>query len=183
MFWNNIYKLYTDWGYEILIFTVIILIIILYLYNRLAGKKGDWTTYKEVYSGNFEHLKGDIVDKNTSKLELKAKFILESIFNLPFIKIRPDFLKNQVTGQNLEIDLYNDQLKLGIEINGNQHYKFTPFFQKSEKEFREQRYRDELKKHMCANNGITLVEVPYSVGEEGLKPYILHQLRLKGYLL
>jgi hypothetical protein len=177
---ESLYKLYYQNGFEICIICVIIIIFILYLYNLFYSKKGNWSRHKTVDKNGFELSLGDI-DKNTSKLELKSKFILESIFRRPFFKIRPDFLKNEVTGQNLEIDLYNNELKLGIEVNGNQHYKFTPFFQKTEKDFREQRYRDVIKKILCREKGITLIEIPYSVGEDGLKPYILQQLRLNGY--
>lgn len=179
---ENLYRIYNQHGYEIWIILSVLLIFILYFYNVFSGKTGDWSPHKRINNNGFELSLGDI-DKNTSKLELRAKFILESIFKRPFFKIRPDFLKNEVTGQNLEIDLYNDDLKLGIEVNGNQHYKFTPFFQKTEKDFREQRYRDVIKKMLCKDNGITLIEVPYRVGEDGIKPYIVHQLRLNGYLM
>jgi hypothetical protein len=86
---------------------------------------------------------------NDSKLEIKAKFILENIFRRPFVKIRPDFLRNDVTGYNLEIDLYNEDLRLGVEINGDQHYKFIPFFHRNKDAFRSQQYRDEMKKVKC----------------------------------
>ena len=89
-----------------------------------------------------------------------------------FYKIRPNFLKNDVTGYNLEIDLYNDEMKLAIEVQGNQHYKFTPFFHRNKDAFLNQKYRDAMKKEKCKNNGITLIEVPYSVGEKKLKSYL-----------
>lgn len=118
-----------------------------------------------------------------SKLELKSKYILEEIFRLPFVKIRPEFLKNEVTGQNLEIDLYNDTLKLGVEYSGAQHYKFSPYFQKNKEAFYNQRYRDEMKKVKCKEYGITLIEIPYTVKERDLKDYIVHQLRIHGFLI
>ncbi len=102
---------------------------------------------------------------------------------MPFLKTRPNFLKNEVTGQNLEIDLYNDNLKLGVEINGDQHYKFIPYFHRNIEAFRNQRYRDEMKKVKCQKRGITLIEVPYKVGEKGLKKYLINQLRTEGFLI
>jgi hypothetical protein len=32
--------------------------------------------------------------------------------------VRPDFLKNPATGRNLEIDCFNNQLKIGLEYQG-----------------------------------------------------------------
>ena len=63
-------------------------------------------------------------------------------------KIRPSFLENKAlnNGLNLEIDCYNDELKLGCEYNGRQHYKFTPFFHKNYEAFNNQKYRDYIKK-------------------------------------
>ena len=46
-----------------------------------------------------------------------------------------------------------------------------------------QRYRDEMKKTKCMNKGITLIEIPYKVGEKGLKKYLMTQLRLHEYLI
>ena len=53
--------------------------------------------------------------KSESKGERICKEVAEKIFKRPFDKIRPDFLKNDKTGRNMEIDVYNDELKLGIE--------------------------------------------------------------------
>jgi len=40
-----------------------------------------------------------------------------------------------------------------------------------------------MKKIKCRDNGITLIEVPYKVGERGLKSYILQKLRLEGFII
>jgi hypothetical protein len=180
-YWNN-------WGFEILVGLSVFIILILFLVNYFTKDKGGYS--KNIYSigGRADFKPSEYIDDDgsggfMSKLEFKAKIILEGIFNRPFMKIRPDFLRNDVTGQNLEIDLYNDELKLGVEINGNQHYKFTPFFQKNKEAFYNQRYRDEMKKDKCAKNGITLIEVPYKVGEKNLKSYIVEKLRLMDYLV
>jgi hypothetical protein len=37
--------------------------------------------------------------------------------------IRPNFLKNPATGRNLEMDIYFHGLRLGLEFQGEQHYK------------------------------------------------------------
>jgi len=174
-FWN-------ERGLEFLAGLSLIVILILFLYNYFSGKKGTYTSPKKIPESYKEF--DSIEDTGfTSKLEKQSKIILENIFKKPFNRVRPSFLRNPVTGQNLEIDLYNDELKLGVEINGNQHYKFTPFFQKNKESFYNQQYRDEIKKMKCKDNGIILIEVPYSVGEKRLKSYILKELRLNQYLI
>jgi hypothetical protein len=131
-------------------------------------------------SNNFEMMPHTPKD---SRLELQTKMHLETIFGRPFYKIRPDFLKNDVTGYNLEIDLYNDELKLAVEVQGDQHYKFTPFFHRNKEHFLNQRYRDEMKKVKCKDHGLTLIEIPYRIGEKRLKSYLLEQLRLEGFIV
>jgi hypothetical protein len=99
--------------------------------------------------------------KNESSGETLCRKLATEAFNVPFIKIRPDFLKNNVTGANLELDIYNEKLKLAIEYNGRQHYDYVPFFHKNYEHFQTQKYRDEIKKMLCKQNGIHLIEIRY----------------------
>ncbi len=108
-----------------------------------------------------------------SKIETKCKEVVERLFNKKFEKIRPEFLRNKVTNRHLEIDIYNDELKLGFEVQGQQHYKYSPYFHtKGEHEFREQQYRDEIKRLLCKQHNIMLVEVPYFIKEHELESFI-----------
>ena len=110
-----------------------------------------------------------------SKGEKACKRYVQRYFRKSFTKIRPDFLKDPTTKRNLEIDLYNDSLKLGVEYNGIQHYEFTPRFHKTYGVFRRQKERDVLKKRLCRENGVTLIVVPYD--EESIPSYIHSKLR------
>lgn len=127
---------------------------------------------------NIKGVKGTWSDKITSqpapKLERKEGFesrgekrtreFLESYFGRPFTKARPDFLNNDVTGgrYNMEIDCFNEELKLGVEYNGQQHYNYIPYFHATKDAFYNQKYRDKLKKIYCMERGITLIEIPYT---------------------
>lgn len=109
-----------------------------------------------------------------SKGEKECRRILEVHYNLPFPKVRPDFLRNPVTGQNLEIDCFNKQLGLGVEFSGRQHFEFIPYFHTSRKYFQKQLQRDETKARLCRENGVKLIVVPWNVKniEEFLKPHL-----------
>jgi hypothetical protein len=116
-----------------------------------------------------------------SKGESHARNLAQVIFGKPFIKTRPDFLKNNVTGHNLELDLYNDDLKLAIEYSGAQHYKYIPFFHKNYEHFQTQKYRDEIKKMLCEKNGIKLIEIPYTVKLKDMENFIRLQAKKLGF--
>jgi len=190
MVYNKFKEYWESYGLELLAGFSLLIIIVLFIYNLTFKKENGTFTiprrFDKGHDGSYSsgnNLRGIQHTEKDSKLELQAKFILENVFKKPFLKIRPDFLQNDVTGQNLEIDLYNDELKLGVEVNGDQHYRFIPFFHRNKEAFRNQRYRDEMKKIKCRDNGITLIEIPYKVGEKGIKNYLLNKLRLEGFLI
>lgn len=120
-------------------------------------------------------------EKPISKGEFICKEMLEKTFNKPFTSIRPIFLKNPKTGKNLEIDCYNEELKLAIEYNGQQHYRVTNRFHKSEQDFISQVDRDDFKKKKLKEMGITLISVPYTVPYDLIPSYLLKKLLKKGF--
>ena len=44
---------------------------------------------------------------------------IEKMSGKSFVKIRPDFLKNEKTGSNLELDCFNKELKIAVEYKNN----------------------------------------------------------------
>lgn len=112
----------------------------------------------------------------TSKREEKCREILERIYQRKFPNIRPSWLKNPETGRLLEIDCYNDDLKIGLECNGIQHYVYPNFTGQSKKEFEAQIRRDNYKVDCCDSNGVYLITVPYNVPDNQLEKYIRRYL-------
>jgi len=96
----------------------------------------------------------------------------EKVFGVPFRSIRPDFLKNPETKRNLEIDCYNDQLKIGIEYSGEQHYKWPNWTGMSYEEFIKQIRRDIYKVDACDQNGVYLITVPYNCPHNKIEEFI-----------
>ncbi len=101
---------------------------------------------------------------------------MQKIYGSPFISTWPEWLLNPETGETMELDCYNDELKIAVEYNGEQHYKFPNFTGQSYAEFINQVRRDELKYNLCTNNGVYLISVPYTVHHDNIPDYIVSQL-------
>lgn len=116
------------------------------------------------------------IQKSESTGEIICRKYLEHVFNKSFEKTRPNYLKNPVTNSNLEIDCFCQELNLGLEYQGIQHYKFTPFFHKNKAEFQNQKYRDLIKKFLCEKLGINIIEVPYTINNKMLAFFIQNEI-------
>jgi hypothetical protein len=181
-------KLWDTHGFEIILVISLVFISILALIR--IGKKGSWSSsysynsqesHKSQEKGNFNKKSGP---PKESKGERECRRVLQKIFKKPFKNQRPDFLLNPVTGGrfNLEIDCYEDSLKLGVEYNGIQHYKFTPYMHKNKEAFYNQMYRDDMKRRICKENRVNLIEVPHTVKESQIEDFIRQKLKIIGYI-
>lgn len=153
------------------------------------GSTGTWDQtyyYKPKKAKKKVSFKGaDYIDRSEkdSKGEIACREALRRIFNRPFDKCRPDFLRNVVTGNkyNLEIDCYDPELKIGVEYQGRQHYEFVPYMHSNNYAvFLNQKYRDELKRMKCKENGVLLIEVPFKVKEADIETYLRKELAKEG---
>lgn len=190
---DKICELWNDKGYEILLVVSLIVIGILALFK--IGKKGTWSSYKtlDTYKNISKPspLKQLALGKKVSSGELECRRILQKVFNKPFNTLRPNFLRNPITSSsdgdssqnfNLELDCFEPSLRLALEYQGQQHYKYIPHFHKNKEAFRNQQYRDELKRRMCKDNKINLIEVPHTVKTHEIEPFIKNKLRMFGYI-
>jgi very-short-patch-repair endonuclease len=66
----------------------------------------------------------------------------------------------------LYLDFYIPLNKKCIEVHGEQHYEFTPFYHANKLSFLKAQKRDKEKKEWCEINGITYVELPYNLINE-----------------
>jgi hypothetical protein len=162
--------------------------LILYaIYLKLLGVKGSWST--KVYYEDSDEEQEEEERKprrrrgggysGESKGEVECRRVMQKIFEKPFYKSRPRFLNNPVTfgTNNLELDCFNEELKLAVEYDGAQHYKFIPHFHKTQEAFMNQRYRDYMKEQMCKENGIVLIRVPYTVKIPDIEMYLIGKLK------
>ncbi len=64
-------------------------------------------------------------------------------------------------GIKLYFDFYLPELRVLIEVQGEQHYKFNKFFHKNEASFLDQKYRDSLKNQWANTNNFKLLQFSY----------------------
>ena len=166
---------------------IILAFLTLYVFSDYLDDKKDEIQHlvKKVRSpkqlGQTDSESQSVQEPKESKGERASRSAAERIFGKPFIKVRPDFLRNVVTNHNLELDVYNEELKLAIEYSGRQHYEFVPFFHKNYEAFLNQKYRDEMKKNKCKEQGIQLIEIPYTVKLEDIESFIRIESKKLGY--
>lgn len=101
---------------------------------------------------------------------------LEKIYNKGFPTVRPEFLINPETGQRMEYDCYNEQEKIAIEVNGEQHYVFPNKYHKTIQEFEAQVRRDRYKFDISNKYGIYHISVPYWVPNELISDWVEYYL-------
>jgi hypothetical protein len=101
---------------------------------------------------------------------------MERIYGAPFPSVWPTWLVNPETGEKLELDCYNEELKIAVEYNGEQHYKWPNFTNQSYDQFINQVRRDTFKMNVCDKNGIYLITVPYNVPHDKIPTYIMSYL-------
>lgn len=167
----------------------IIILIILVLYFVLTTKR---KKYPFEGIGKFKpHIfaKKHKKKKKLNKHETRCRDIFEEIYKTSFKSIRPDWLKNPVTGKNLEIDGFSPHIQtpigrgLGFEYDGAQHSKYSEHFHKSGvNEFVYQMKKDSFKDIKCKQLGIMLIRIPHFVAYQDLDRYIKQELLRNGIL-
>jgi hypothetical protein len=107
--------------------------------------------------------------------------IMEHIFKKKFEKVKPSWLLNN-NGNCMELDGYNDNLKIGFEYQGKQHYEIVPNFKIDDQKLKKIKENDFLKKILCKKRGIILITIPYWISYNEIQQYIKDQYKkLTGY--
>ena len=144
------------------------------IYNYIKGNKGTYS-YDKFFHPSYQVRQNYFKPvKSSSKGEEECRKSLQMLFNKPFYSARPSFLQNPVTGGNfnLELDCWDEDIRLAVEYNGIQHYKYIPYFHKNYEAFLNQKYRDDMKRRICIDNQIILIEVPYTIKIDDIYDYL-----------
>lgn len=85
----------------------------------------------------------------TSRGEALLRMFLKRAFpkHKHYYNVRNLGIINPKTNQQLEIDIYIPDLKIGFEFNGKQHH------------YDDQKEKDQIKKKFCNKNNITLINI------------------------
>lgn len=134
------------------------------LYEEKDGLRTDWRLRR---TGIRTKLTADGIIKPKWKHELSLFQIVHKLYPDTLYQHRPEWLGRQ------SLDIYIPSLKTAIEYQGIQHFHPVDFFG-GEEALQQRRDLDEQKRILCEENGVQLIEWPYSMEptEENLNAFI-----------
>jgi hypothetical protein len=121
------------------------------------------------------HLKGYIAKgklQNKSALHLSARELINQMF--PTLQILEEVNVPLRKNETLYLDFYLPLNKLAIEVHGQQHYEFVPFYHSNRMNFFKAQKRDQEKKEWCHINDIKYIEFPYNENIEQWKERLIN---------
>lgn len=97
---------------------------------------------------------------NKSSHHVTARKLLHEMF--PTSQILEEVSIPLRSKETLYLDFYIPLLKKCIEVHGEQHYKFIPFYHTTKLNFLKAKKRDNEKREWCEQNSITYIELPFN---------------------
>jgi len=97
---------------------------------------------------------------NKSSFHLKARDLIKTIY--PTMKVLEEIPVYIHRSDIAYLDFYIPLIKVCLEVHGEQHYKFTPFYHVNMMAFLKAQKRDRDKKEWCSINNIRMIELPYN---------------------
>ena len=121
------------------------------------------------YAWNLTSYNVDANDKRKrSKFHVRARNLLKTIFHsyriLEEVKL-PGSTESHRKGV-LYLDFYIPQIMMAIEVHGQQHYDYTPFFHKNKADFALAQAKDDDKIRLCELNKIDIIVLKHSDTDE-----------------
>jgi hypothetical protein len=93
--------------------------------------------------------------KSRSKFQYNVKTFLKKYWSQDMV-----FEELPLAGSKMSFDLFNASQNVAVEVQGQQHIKYTPYFHGAAKSnFLGQIRRDNDKQKYCELNGIKLIEI------------------------
>jgi hypothetical protein len=128
----------------------------------------DGNTSKWALSGHIS--KATITNK--SEPHLKTRQLLIELF--PTLQLLEEVPVPIRKSETLYLDFYLPLKKYCVEVHGEQHYKFVPFYHNNLLGFIKSKKRDNDKKEWCFLNGIKYIELPYNESVTEWKERVLN---------
>jgi hypothetical protein len=106
--------------------------------------------------------------RHRSKNHLRARAILRKLFPRDRIleEVSLPGSNTQSRKSLLYADFFIPSHKLVIEVHGQQHYEFVPFYHKTKGEYYRSRKRDRDKIDWCEMNSLRIVVLKYSESDD-----------------
>jgi hypothetical protein len=104
---------------------------------------------------------------NKSSYHLLARSLLSSLY--PTMQILEEIPIHIRRSSLLYLDFYIPLTKTAIEVHGEQHYKFIPYYHNDQLGFIRHQKRDREKKDWCEINNIKYIELPFSETQDQWK--------------
>ena len=95
-----------------------------------------------------------------SSFHLAARDLLRTQY--PTLQILEEVTVPLRRSEVVYLDFYIPLLRRALEVHGEQHYKFTPFYHSSQLAFLKAQKKDREKREWCEINSIKYVELPYN---------------------
>lgn len=167
-------------GYQWLVIILLIFVLILAIYIKRT--EICIAAYAGVFGGGYE--KRAVRTKNLekyprSKFEDRITKIFEKITGKSFPTAYPSWLNYK--GKSLELDGYNDELKIAFEAQGPLHTKYFPLQEEFGKYY-ERVQADKAKIELCEKNGVKLIIIDITIPTHLLEDYIKSRLYDINYL-
>ena len=127
---------------------------------KTCMEKLDWQCEKgHIWKASFRNVKDNHSwcphCNSQSYKEAKFREMMESIIGKPFKKVRPTWLRNK-KGNRMEIDGFNEELMMGFEFQGRQHFEYIPYWHKTKEKFEYDQKADEYKRKILLDKGIKM---------------------------
>jgi hypothetical protein len=125
------------------------------LVTDLDGNNSNW-----LLTGNMA--KGKV--SNKSSYHLFARSLISELY--PTLQLLEEVPVTVRRGETMFLDFYLPLKKICVEVHGEQHYKFIPFYHNTMLNFLKSQKRDRDKKEWCEINSIQYIELPYNIQNE-----------------
>lgn len=110
---------------------------------------------------------------NKSSLHLQARRLLS--IEYPTLQILEEVPIPLRKSETLYLDFYLPLIKTCIEVHGEQHFKFIPFYHNNILTFLKSKKRDQEKAEWCEKNGIKYISLAYNESEQSWREKVKHE--------
>lgn len=122
-------------------------------------------------------LNGAVCSCGCQRFKSKGERFIESILKENHIDFDPQHRFSDCKHKReLPFDFFLPDYNTCIEYQGVQHYQPVEWFYDDENTFEDRQARDQIKREYCKDNGISLIEIPYSYNKAKIKDTIINTL-------